>query len=215
MIRLDMALIDELARLHFLWGYTPKAGDVVMDVGAGVGEEVLTFSREVGERGKVICVEAHPRTYSCLKKLVECNRLKNVITIQSAVTEPFCVTTTIEDSDDYLSNRLHSSTGIPVTATTIDAIYKKLGLGRISFLKMNIEGAERLAMKGMTETLTQTEVLCVSCHDFLAEENGDEFFRTKDIIKGFLRQSGLKIVERAQKDLPPYVNDQVWAYNEG
>src|SRR5438105_3206890 len=36
-IRLDMAHMDEMARLHFFWGYRPQPGDVVVDVGAGVG----------------------------------------------------------------------------------------------------------------------------------------------------------------------------------
>ena len=214
LVRLDMSRIDELARMHFLWGYKPKKGDVVMDVGAGVGEEALTFAREVGERGRVICVEAHPRTFRCLEKLVEYNRLGNVIAIHQAVTEPGRLTATIENSDDYLSNRINGSTGTPVAATTIDAIYEKLGLDRVNFLKMNIEGAERLAMNGMTEILKHTEILCVSCHDFLAEATGDDFFRTKSAVKEFLQQNGLNVLGRLEKDLPPYVNDQVWAYSE-
>ena len=68
-----MSQIAEVARLRFLWGYKPRNGDVVMDIGAGVGEEVLMFSREVGELGKVICVQGHPRTYSCLEKLIKYN----------------------------------------------------------------------------------------------------------------------------------------------
>lgn len=213
-VRLDMSQIDELARTHFLWGYRPRSGDIILDIGAGVGEEALTFSREVGEQGKVVCVEAHPRTYHCLEKLIEYNRLRNVIAIHQAVTEPLRVTETIEDSEDYLCNRLGSTSGIPVAATTIDAIYQKLGLNSISFLKMNIEGAERLAMNGMTEAVKHTEVVCVSCHDFLAEETGDNLFRTKTAVKKFLRQNGLKVAERYDEALPPYVNDQVWAYNE-
>ncbi|MGI0080700.1 MAG: FkbM family methyltransferase, partial [Nitrososphaerales archaeon] len=92
---LDMVRIDELAKLHFFWGYQPKSGDVVMDVGAGVGEEALTFSREVGLIGKVVCVEAHPATYRRLEKLVKYNHLENIIAIHRAVTEPSCFVTTI------------------------------------------------------------------------------------------------------------------------
>src|SRR5271154_2216517 len=62
-VRLNMSRMDELAKINFLWGYTPGVGDVVIDVGAGVGEEALTFSRAVGKHGRVICIEAHPRTY--------------------------------------------------------------------------------------------------------------------------------------------------------
>ena len=213
-VRLDMAEIDKLARLHFLWGYTPGNGHVVMDIGAGVGEEALMFSREVGGGGRVICVEAHPGTYCCLEKLVEYNRLENVITMHWAVTGPSCSVATIEDSDDCLSNRVVGSTGIPVAATTVDAIRRRLGLQRINFLKMNIEGGEHSAMRGMTETLRCTEVLCISCHDFLAESTGDESLRTKGAVKDFLEKHGLKVVERLEHDLPPYVNNQVWAYNE-
>jgi len=211
---LDMSQIDELARLHFLWGYKPRRGDVVLDLGAGVGEEVLTFSREVGEHGKVICVEGHPRTYSCLEKLIKYNHLTNVTAIQQLVTEPLRPVATIEDFDGYISNRTLSSGGISVQATTVDEIYQKLGLERVNFLKMNIEGAEQLAIKGMAEAVKRTEVLCISCHDFLALKTGNDFFRTKSAIKEFLQHRGLKVVERCGQGLPPYLKDQLWAYNE-
>ncbi len=212
-IRLDMAQMDKLARAHFFWGYRPRPGDVVIDVGAGVGEEALTFSRAVGERGKVICIEAHPRTCHCLENLVHYNSLENVIPIHMAVTDTDSGNVMIEDSDAYLNNRLNVTRGIPVPATTIDAIHQKLSLGRIQFLKMNIEGAERFAIRGMTETLRHTEVLCISCHDFLAEVTGDDALRTKDTVKQFFQDNGFNIVERLDPGLPPYVRDQVWGYN--
>ncbi len=184
-----------------------------MDVGAGVGEETLTFSRAVGERGKVICIEAHPRTYRCLEKLVQYNRLQNVIPIHAAVTEPGCSVVTISDND-YLSNRIDSS-GVSVPATTIDEIHRQLNLGRVHFLKMNIEGAERFAIRGMAATLQETEILCVSCHDFLAKRAADEGLRTKDSVREFMRQSGLDVQEREKPGLPPYLRDQLWVYNRG
>jgi FkbM family methyltransferase len=213
-IRLDMQAFDEATRRNFFWGYKPKAGDVLIDVGAGVGEETLTFSRAVGERGKVICIEAHPRTYRCLKALVRYNRLTNVITVQQAVTEPSRADATIEDSADYLSNRLGNAKGIQVSATTVDAIRRKLGLERVNFLKLNIEGAERLTIRGMAETLKYADVLCVCCHDFLADEKRDESYRTKSVVREFLQQHGLRVVDRSEPGSPPYVNDQVWAYNQ-
>ena len=212
-VRLDLRQFEEITRRNFFWGYTPKNGDVVMDIGAGVGEEALTFAKAVGSRGKVICIEAHPKTYACLQALVRYNRLENVITIQKAVTEPSQVDATIDDSDHYLSNRLGNSGGIAVPVTTIDAIRHESGRGRVNFLKMNIEGAERLAIRGMTETVQQTETLCVCCHDFMAEENGDESYRTKSEVRNFLQQSGLRVVERSEVDRPAYIHDQLWAFN--
>lgn len=212
-LTLDLRRLDEIARKHFFWGYTPKSGDVIVDVGAGVGEEALTFSRAVGERGRVICIEAHPRTYRCLKALAAYNHLENVVPIHQAVAGPSCPSVTIEDSPDYLSNRVQAANGITVPATTMDAIRRQLRLDRVNFLKMNIEGAERLAIRGMSETLKHTQALCICCHDFLAVERHEEFCRTKSVVREFLRQSGFKVVERLEPGSPPYINHQIWAYN--
>ncbi|MGA9353948.1 MAG: FkbM family methyltransferase [Terriglobales bacterium] len=212
-LRLDLAQMDEAARSHFLWGYTPKDGDVVIDVGAGAGEETLTFSHIVGEWGKVICIEAHPRTYRCLEKLVRYNRLENVICIHAAAIEPGRSIASIGNEDEYLANHLDDAAGVSVPATTIDEVHHRLNLGRVNFLKMNIEGSERLAIRGMRATLRQTEVLCVSCHDFLARTDTDDGYRTKDLVRGFLQQMGLEIAERNDAGLPPYIRDQVWGYN--
>jgi Protein-L-isoaspartate(D-aspartate) O-methyltransferase (PCMT) len=111
-IRLNMEVLDTWARTVFLQNYQPNPGDVILDIGAGAGEEVLTFSRAVGQNGRVICVEAHPRTFRCLQKLVEYNRLENVILVHCAVSEPGCTETLIQDCPEYLRNRVGTTTGV-------------------------------------------------------------------------------------------------------
>lgn len=213
-IRLDLSNLDKITRVNFHWGYTPKPGDVIVDVGAGVGEEALSFSRAVGEQGRVICIEAHPRTYRCLTKLVEYNRLKNVITIHQAIALVSDGIVNIEDSREYLRNRVSDGRGVAVRGTTIDDIHRNLGLGHVDFLKMNIEGSELYAVRGMTETLKHTEVLCICCHDFLAEETGDDSRRTKAPVRQFLAEQGITVVERQAEGLPRYVSDQLWGFNQ-
>src|ERR671924_2358342 len=75
------------ARDLFLHAYTPRAGDVVLDVGAGIGAETLLFSRLVGPSGRVVSLEAHPRTYERLARLCEVNRLENVTPLQVAALD--------------------------------------------------------------------------------------------------------------------------------
>ncbi len=221
-LRLDLRRFDESARRNFLWGYEPGPGDIIMDIGAGVGEETLTFSRAVGDRGQVICIEAHPRTFRCLQAMVRYNGLKNVIPIHAAIAEPGRATVSIENGNEYLANRIGRA-GVRVPAMTIDEICSRLNLDRIHFLKMNIEGAERLAIQGMSGALGRINVLCISCHDFLAKSNSDSIksrtentesaYRTKDLVREFLQRSGLEIVERPDPALPPYIRDQLWGYN--
>jgi FkbM family methyltransferase len=212
-VRLNLSRLDAIASQNFLWGYTPKPGDTIVDIGAGVGEETLTFSLAIGETGQLICVEAHPRTFRCLEKMVQHNRLNNVTPMFVAVTEPGRSVVTIENDEAYLANRVGVTGIISVPATTIDEIHARLNLGRVQFLKMNIEGSERLAIRGMTETLKHTEILCISCHDFLVPSVGDNQLRTKSLVKGFLQQNGFNVVERTEPGLPPYLRDQVWGYN--
>jgi FkbM family methyltransferase len=213
-IRLRLDRLDAIARENFLWGYTPKPGDTIVDIGAGVGEETLTFSSAIGESGKLICVEAHPRTFRCLEKMVRHNRLDNVTPIFAAVTEPGRSMVTIgNDVVEYLANRVGGITGVSVPATTIDQIRSRLNLRHLHMLKMNIEGSEREAIQGMAETLKRTEVVCISCHDFLAQKVGDSRLRTKAVVKDFLGRNGFEVVERNEPELPPYVREQVWGYN--
>jgi len=213
-IRLRLDRLDAIARENFLWGYKPKPGDTIVDIGAGVGEETLTFSGAIGDRGKLICVEANPRTYRCLEKMVRHNGLSNVTPIFAAVTEPGRSVVTIEDDVvEYIANRVSGIAGVAVPATTIDDLYRRLSLRRVHLLKMNIEGSEREAIQGMAETLKRTEVVCVSCHDFLAQKAGDAGLRTKSLVRDFLQRNGFDAVERNESGLPPYVRDQLWGYN--
>lgn len=212
-IRLRLDRLDAIARENFLWGYKPKPGDTIVDIGAGVGEETLTFSRAIGESGSLICVEAHPRTFRCLEKMVRHNGLNNVKPIFAAVTEPGLSAVTIQDDTEYLANRIGAIAGFSVPATTIDDLYRRLSLRRVHLLKMNIEGSEREAIQGMGESLKRTEVLCISCHDFLAQKAGDARLRTKTLVRDFLQRNGFKVVERNESGLPPYVRDQLWGYN--
>jgi FkbM family methyltransferase len=192
-VRLDLRRLHAAAHMNFFWGYQPRPGDIVIDIGAAVGEETLSFSEAVGPHGKVICVEAHPRTFRCLEKLVRYNQLINVITVHRAITDIRDETVRITDSDTYVGNRLSSGLGTPVQTITVDALCEALRLDRVHFLKMNIEGAERLAIQGMRETLKRTELLCISCHDFLADRSGDASLRTKNEVKEFLQGNGIRV----------------------
>src|SRR4029079_6638769 len=57
-------------RVKRLWfrHYHPAAGDVIVDVGAGIGEDTIILSREVTPSGRVIAIEPSPRVFRCLQK---------------------------------------------------------------------------------------------------------------------------------------------------
>jgi FkbM family methyltransferase len=197
----------------FLYEYVPQGGDVVFDIGAGVGTEMLLFSRLVGPSGRVVSVEAHPRTYGRLADLCKANSLGNVTPLQLAVSDADGVIA-ISNLDNHLRNTVLEADGdrIEVPARRIDTLAGELGIDRIDLLKMNIEGAERQAIQGLGEVLASTRHVCISCHDFLADDGGTEELRTKGVVCDFLVERGFRVITRG--DAPdPWTRDCVYAVN--
>ena len=64
--------------------FSPKEGDVVVDVGAAFGFYTLISSMKVGTRGRVIAIEAQPDSFEMLNLNIKLNRLDNVITLNYA-----------------------------------------------------------------------------------------------------------------------------------
>ncbi len=196
-----------------MYQYLPSEGDTIVDVGAGTGWETLFFSRSVGRSGRVISIEAHPRTFRCLSKMCEKNRLENVTLVQAAVGDQEREVQ-LSDSDEHEANSIIGvGSGIRVPGTTLDYIFRSLGLSRVDFLKMNIEGAERLALSGMGEMVQKTKNVCISCHDFLANEGGPNELRTKADVISFLKQNGFAVLLR-ESDGRCNVRDFVYGLNE-
>lgn len=187
-----------------LHAYQPRPGDVVIDVGAGVGHETRVLSPLVGPTGHVYAIEANARVHRCLDDMVARNGLHNVTTIQVAASDR-SGTVRLADSDDHLQNSMVGvDGGVEVRAEPIDALAAGWGLEEIAFVKMNIEGAERQAIDGMHDVLRRTRSVCISCHDFLAE-GGSEDLRTLEHVRSRLSEAGFEVTRR--DDARPWVRD--------
>jgi len=197
----------------FMYQYRPKEGDTIVDVGAGTGWETLFFSRSVGVSGRVISIEAHPLVFRCLAKMRAENRLENVTLFQVAVADRERETQLSDSAEHEANSIIGVASGIRVACTTLDHIFRSLQLSRVDLLKMNIEGAERLALSGMGEMVQKTRNVCISCHDFLANGGGPNEMRTKADVIDFLKQNGF-LVSLRESDGRCNVRDYVYGQNE-
>lgn len=201
-IEMNAEQCDAFARDVFLLDYALKPGDVVLDVGAGFGTEALPFSKMVGDSGRVIAVEAFPSTFRILQRVCELNDLRNVTLVHAAVmdtNEP--VTMSDVGADSYLENKIGAG-GVEVRAVTIPDLIAQLKLDRVDFLKMNIEGAEAPALLGAKEVLGIVRHAAIGCHDFLADEKGDDSYRTKETVRALLEDAGFTIKVRDEDPRP-------------
>jgi FkbM family methyltransferase len=206
--------VDQVGDWWFLH-YRVKPGDVVLDIGAGMGEDTLLFSRMVGDNGAVFSFEAHPDTFRGLQKVVEYSGARNAELMNAAI---FSKAGTLEietrDSEKWQENSVMlagAGTGarrVSIPGIALDEFEPLQRLSRIDFLKMNIEGAEVDALEGMKETLKKVQHACIACHDFLAQ--GNPRMETKEKCRQILEKAGFQIFEMPP-NVPPWQRDHLHA----
>ena len=155
-----------------------KAGNVFIDIGANIGAYSLIASKLVGSNGKVVSFE--PVTSICkqLKQNIKLNNLTNIVVEPKAV---FDKNTTLElfisDHQNMgMSSILHHSheTGEKqsVQAITIDEYVKIKSLLKIDFIKLDIEGAEINALRGMKQTILKfSPIILMEISDGILENS--------------------------------------------
>lgn len=179
--------------------YKPRAGDTVVDIGAGRGEDVFAFSRAVGAEGRVYAIEPHPVSFLAAQRSFARNGLGNVTAIQCACVEAPAdleIETLPVWESNYVRQGAPAATSFAVKGVRFDDLWAERGSGRIDFLKMNIEGAERMALPGCRRALADTRYVCVAAHDFRAARGEGEQFRTLAFVREFLSDCGFKLTTR-------------------
>lgn len=206
---------DWIASFGEMWihDYVPMPGDVVVDVGAGIGTEVYPLSKLVGEAGLVVGIEAFPPVAECLAWTVRANGLANVRLLPIAASDqPGTLDISVDlfgnEHNSVYANDLYLPAGQTqaVRADTLDSLLADVD--HVAWLKMNIEGAERRALLGAEELLGRTDHVVISCHDFIAEVGGPPELRTSEFVSDLLHRHGFKTFRRL--DQTWWRRDQIW-----
>jgi len=129
-----------------------KPGMVALDCGAHIGEYTLLFACLVGTEGQVHAFEPDPRVFVYLQRNVQFNKLSNVFINHVALSEDEGEEEFVLEKDPTASHisRLPASglKAIRVKTTSIDAYVLKNGLRRLDAIKIDVEGAELVVIKG-------------------------------------------------------------------
>ncbi len=132
-----------------------KSGNNVLDIGANIGFYTSEFSRLTGAKGTVFAFEPEPLNFKYLQQ--NCRHLKNVKLINKAVSD---TTGTLKIYLSKMLNVDHRTYQIDdysaikeIDAITIDDYLRANKNPNIDFIKMDIQGFEMAALKGMLTTL--------------------------------------------------------------
>ena len=158
---------------HILAKFTPKEGDVVIDIGAHIGKYTIVSSKLVGKTGKVVAIEADPDTFHILERNVALNNLTNVLPLNYAI---FSTKTRIKLYDESAASAKYNSLiltrvkqtekYVEVNADTLDSILERNGVNQVNWIKIDVEGAEFEVLKGATKTLSGKDIaLLIEIHN--------------------------------------------------
>lgn len=211
----DMGISKSLL-VHGSWamqeiGLTlPYAKGIVCDVGANIGTHTLSYAATATH---IYAFEPQPFMFDMLCTNLLLNSIRNVTPVQCALGPTTCTThMNIHDPTERNSpagERVGKGEST-VSMHTLDS----LAIGHIDFIKMDIEGFELEALKGMTETLSLYHpTLYIEIHyaelieqiaDFLAHfdyksvpliathviyPDGKPFIGAMEMVYGFLYQA--------------------------
>ena len=127
-----------------------KPGTIAYDVGANVGFYTLALSRLVGESGHVFAFEPAARSVYFLRRHLELNNLRNVTVVQVAIADR----AGLVSFDGW---RVGTEKSYVVPTMSLDE-FIAAGHPLPSFVKMDIEGAEKLALEGAKTLLSKGDI---------------------------------------------------------
>lgn len=143
-------------------------GDWVIDVGANIGITTAELCALVGELGTVWAIEPFPPNLSRLRELKEANDLRRLQIVAGALSdhrEQARLRVPIDGSSGHASlvDATESGRVIDIEAWPLDDLVQRRNpTGRLSFVKIDVEGHELRVLEGALGTLQRHHpaVLC-------------------------------------------------------
>jgi FkbM family methyltransferase len=148
-----------------------KADSIVLDLGANVGTFSLKAAKITQPNGKVIAVEPIPFIFDNLKTNVRLNGFQNIVLINAAAADKDGEAKLNLGINYHTSSsivRAESGNSILVKTVSIDNVLKLENIPKLDLIKMDIEGAEYLAIRGMKEALIKYRPLILFENNFQA-----------------------------------------------
>ena len=157
--KVDILLLSELSEPFMSQYFKPKEGDIVVDCGAHVGKYTLPASKMVGGGGKVIAIEPHPENYEALLRNININGFKNILAFNVVAFDydgQILLNESINDGG-YSVKGHNSRDSLSVKSRTIDSILLgDLGLSKVDYMKIDVEGAEVEVLKGAHKIIAKS-----------------------------------------------------------
>jgi len=143
-----------------------RKGNILFDVGANMGVYTFLAAKSCGSAGHVYAFEPQANLVKCLDRSVSLNGYEARVTVVcAAVSNDHGSQATLF----YAANRdgtgipslfahewLDAESGMRVPTVSVDGYRQEKGIERVDVIKIDVEGAEMLVLRGMQRTLEET-----------------------------------------------------------
>jgi FkbM family methyltransferase len=130
-----------------------RENDLVLDIGATIGDFSVLASKKVGKKGKVIAIEPNIEDYKLLKLNIKENYCENVVPLNIAVGSKLG-----EEEITFWGKTFKC------TINTLQNILDELNIQKIDFVKMDIEGFEIDVISNSIDIIKEADIISLEFH---------------------------------------------------
>jgi FkbM family methyltransferase len=172
-----------------------KTGDTFIDIGGNIGLFSIVASSVVGKTGKVYTFEPAPFHCETIKKNIQLNNFSNIRLFETALgSESGYIELVLPQGGNQGSLSIASSTvedsvvkaTVPISKLDNIVHENNLELDNLSLIKMDIEGAEMMALSGMTDLLKKFPSVLIEFNQSALSRLGSD---TKTLYNWFVERS--------------------------
>src|SRR6266446_10443872 len=140
-------------------------GKVFIDVGANFGVYTLVASKLAGAAGRVIAIEPTAQSFAVLRQNIALNHLANVRAFQFALAQRRGKAWLYHGWDPVGNSLgkdpLCGNEGEEVQTEALDKLLEEKGIDRVHAIKIDVEGAEELVLRGAIRCLTRNRPIVI------------------------------------------------------
>lgn len=174
---IDLALEDEIQRSVWLGTYELRETSLIkshlrkgmtfFDVGANIGYYSLMAAAYAGPSGRVVSFEPSPENCRHFRRTVDENGIRNITIEQAALSDVtgegqlFVPKEQGNNTPTMVAN--NGGRSIPVPVVTLDEYLERNRIGRVDFMKIDVEGFEPKVIAGARSTIRAKRIGALIC----------------------------------------------------
>lgn len=205
-VRQERRLDHDQNTLPILYRYV-RPGDVVLDIGANIGDHTIAYSDWVGSRGKVFAFECGYEANACLRNNMRGR--ENVVVLDMALWSSEGWLNFNQDNKNFGASFVTKSDVVahdsPIKCFPLDSFK----INQIDFMKIDAEGSETEILRGAEIMIGRFKpIICMEVNGFALKRAGSSEEELLNLIKSFGYDyyiiQGQRIQPNASEDMPQY-----------